>query len=250
MPSFPIEASAFLLLFVRVGAVLWLLPVFGEEAVPGRLRLMIAIGMTAGLWGILGSVLLPLGVDREGLIGLVLAELLVGGAIGMVVRIMFQAAAMAGSIVSLQIGLSSLLIHDPAQGGQAPLLSKFVSSVATLVCLSTGVHRLWIGALVRSYAMFPPGRLPPAADFAGLAVTVVGKAMMLGIGMAAPMLVYGLVLNVAMGMAVRLAPAIQLFFILQPLTILFGLALFAVILGPALIVFADAMAGFIESGLG
>jgi flagellar biosynthetic protein FliR len=57
-----------------------------------------------------------------------------------------------------------------------------------------------------------------------------------------------LVLNIALGMAVRLAPAIQIFFIAQPLTILLGLSLFAVILGPALIVFADAMAAFVQQG--
>jgi flagellar biosynthetic protein FliR len=248
MAGFPAEASAFLLLFARVGAILWLLPVFGEDAVPGRIRLMLALGMTAGLWALLGDRVMLAGGRPDALAGVFLAELLVGGAIGLIIRMMFQAAAMAGSVVSLQIGLSSLLINDPAQGGQAPLLSKFVSAIATLVCLAAGVHHLWIAAIVRSYTLFPVGQLPPAADFAALAVATIGKAMALAISMAAPMLAYGLVLNIALGMAVRLAPAIQIFFIAQPLTILLGLSLFAVILGPALIVFADAMAAFVQQG--
>jgi flagellar biosynthetic protein FliR len=47
-------------------------------------------------------------------------------------------------------------------------------------------------------------------------------------------------------MSVRLAPAIQVFFIAQPLTIMLGLAIFATLLGPMLMVFADAMASWLQ----
>lgn len=247
MPGFPAEASAFLVLFARIGAVLMLLPVFSEDAVPPRIRLLLALGMTAGLWGMLSARVLPATANAAALPGLVAAELLVGLSMGMIIRMMFQAAAMAGSIISLQIGLSSLIIFDPAQGGQAPLLSKFVSMAATLVCLGLGVHHLWITALLQSYNLFPVGVLPPSAGFAQLAIAVVGKAMALAISLSAPMLVYGLVFNIALGLAVRMAPAIQIFFIAQPLNILLGMALFAVILGPLLLGFAEAMTVWLQT---
>jgi len=245
----PAQASAFLLLYARLGAVAMLLPLFGEDAVPTRIRLLLGLGLAAGLWGLLSMRVLPVAANAAALPGALIAELLVGLAIGMVVKIMFQAAAMAGSIVSLQIGLSSALINDPAQGGQAPLLSKFVSMAATLLCLSAGVHHLWIAAMVQSYSLFPVGGLPPAADFAQLAIGVTGKAMSLAVSLAAPMLVYGLVLNIALGMGVRLAPAIQIFFIAQPLTIMLGLTIFAITLGPLLLAFSAAMTTWLQTTL-
>lgn len=239
------EAGAFLLLFARVGTVLMLLPLLGEDAVPGRIRLLAAFAVTMGLWSLLRAGVEPLAGDPAALPGLLLAELLTGLAIGAVIRLMFQAAAMAGAIASQQVGLTSALVSDPSQGGQAALLSRLAVLVATCACLAANVHHLWIAALVRSYALFPVGGLPAAGDFAALAVRSVGDALALAVGMAAPLIVYGLVFNLALGLATRLAPAIQLFFIVQPLAILLGLALFAVLLGPMMLAFSDAMGAFI-----
>src|SRR5213080_2780873 len=97
----PLEATGFLILFARIGAVLMLLPVFGEDAVPARIRLLIALGMTLGLWGLLAAPVMPFARNQVALPGVIVAELLVGLALGMIVKIMFQAAAIAGSIVSL-----------------------------------------------------------------------------------------------------------------------------------------------------
>lgn len=246
MADLPVAAAGILILFARIGAMLMLLPVFSEEAVPGRLRLLIALGMTVGLWGLLGPRSASAASNAAALPAVLVAEIAVGLAMGMIVRVMFQAAAMAGSIVSLQIGLSSALINDPAQGGQAPLLSKFVSAAATMVCLAAGVHHLWIAAVVHSYDLFPVGVLPQSAGFAQLAIAVTGKAIGLAVSLSAPLLVYGLVLNIALGMAVRMAPAVQVFFIAQPLNLLLGLALFATILGPMLLTFATAMSDWLQ----
>lgn len=248
MTGLPFDATAFLVLFARVGAVLMLLPAFSEEAIPGRIRLLLGVGFTAGLFGLLEGRVAPVIRSDTALPGIVIAELMVGLAMGMIIRILFNAAAMAGSIVSMQVGLSSALIADPALGGQAPLLAKMVSVAAAVVCLGLGVHHLWIASLVQSYGLFPVGGLPPAEDFARLAVTATGNAMGLALSMAAPLLVYGIVFNVALGLAARMAPAIQVFFITQPLNILLGLSLFAVVIGASLTGFAEAMAAFMQNG--
>jgi flagellar biosynthetic protein FliR len=248
MQGLPIAATAFLVLFARIGAILMLLPVFSEEAVPARIRLMLALGMTAGLWALLGTRIAPIALDSTALPGILIAELLTGLAIGMILKILFLAAAMAGSIISLQVGLSSALINDAAQGGQASVLSKLISVAAAVVCMGMGVHHLWITAIVHSYTTFPVGGLPPAADFAQLAILTIGKAMSLSISLAAPLLIYGILFNMALGLSARLAPAIQVFFISQPLNLLLGMALFATLFGTILTAFAAAMVGWLQSG--
>ena len=248
MQGLPVYATAFLILFARVGAVLMLLPVFSEEAIPGRIRIMLALGTTAGLWGLLGARIAPIAQGSTALPGILIAEMLTGLAIGMMVKIMFLAAAMAGSIISLQVGLSSALVTDLAQGGQAAVLSKFVSVAAAVVCMALGVHHLWIIGLVNSYAAFPVGGLPPAAAFAQLAIATVGRSMTLAISLSAPLLIYGIVFNLALGLSARLAPAIQVFFITQPLNLLLGLGLFAMLIGTILTTFASAMVAWLQAG--
>lgn len=248
MTALPFDVAAFLILFARIGTVLMLLPVFSETAIPGQVRLLLGLGFTAGLFGMLNGSVSPMLRTDTALPGLIIAEMLVGFAIGGIISLVFRAAAIAGAIVSVQVGLSSVLINDPSMGGQSPMLARFVSVAATMVCMAMGVHHLWIASMVQSYTAFPVGGLPPAPDFARLAVTAVGHAMSLGLSMAAPLIVYGILFNSALGLAARMAPTIQVFFIAQPLNIMMGMALFAVTLGVGLTVFANAMAAFMQTG--
>ena len=244
----PQQAAAFLILFARIGSVLMLLPVFSEDAVPGRIRLLIALGMTIGLWGMLGDQTMPAAASSDGLFGVLLVEMLVGLGLGLLVKMMFHAIAIAGSIISLQIGLSSAIVFDQSQGGQAALLSRFVSVAAAVVCMSLAVHHLWIASIVRSYTLFPVGGLPAAGDFPAIALRTATSAMSLGVSLAAPLLVYGIVFNVALGLVARLAPAIQVFFVVQPLNLILGIGLFAFVLGAILTSFATAMADWMQAG--
>ncbi|GGB74270.1 flagellar biosynthetic protein FliR [Blastomonas aquatica] len=247
MDQLPAQLSGFLIVFARLGAVLMVLPVFSEDAVPGRIRLLIALAISFALFALVGPKVPAVGSDIE-LATLVVAELLTGLALGMIVRIMFLATTIAGSIISLQTGLTSAVMPDAALGGQLPVLAKLVSVSAAVVCLALGIHHLWIKAMLNSYNVFPIGGLPPAADYAQLAIATISRAMELGISLAAPLIVYGIVFNVALGLAARLAPTIQVFFITQPLNILLGLTLFAATLGAVLTGFATAMAQWMQGG--
>ncbi|MDQ4420669.1 flagellar biosynthetic protein FliR [Sphingobium sp. DEHP117] len=245
-PDLPRILTLHALIFARVGAMLMLLPGFSDDAVPGRIRLLVALALAAGMQGVLtahmGVVIGAALAGNAALAHLLLVELLTGLMLGGIVRLMFLAVTIAGAIISLQVGLTTGLVQDPSAGGQVPQLARFISIAALLVCMSLGVHHLWIGALVQSYGVFPPGAMAPAADFAQLALKAASGAMALGLGLSAPLVIYGIVFNAALGLAARLAPQLQIFFIAQPLAIALGLALLAVTLGAALSGFAQAMA--------
>ena len=240
----PGDATAFLLLFARLGALLMSVPLFSEDAVPGRVRLLMTLGMTAGLWGLLGPTMPRLVGDEPRLAAMLVTELLIGLAIGMLIRMMFMAITIAGGIISLQIGLTSALLFDASAGGQVPVLSKLMNIAAVLVCMGLGVHHLWIATLVHSYSLFPVGTLPPAKDFLDLAIMTAGRTMAIGLGLSAPLVIYGLVFNMALGLASRLAPAIQIFFIAQPLNLLGGIALLMLLIGSMLAAFANSLSAW------
>ena len=248
MDALPIDAATFLILFARVGAVLMLLPAFSEDSVPVQIRLMTALGFSIGLYGLLSPKIAPLAASQAALPMIVIAEMLVGIAMGMIVKMLFSAAAMAGAIASMQIGLASALVMDPSQGGHAPLLTRLIGIAALIVCMAAGVHHLWIASIAQSYTLFPVGGLPPAQDFAMLAVRVLGQATALGVSLAAPFLIYGAIFNLGLGLAARVAPAIQVFFITQPLNLMLGLSLLAIVLGTMLTGFATAMGNFMQNG--
>ncbi|TCM17733.1 flagellar biosynthetic protein FliR [Novosphingobium sp. PhB165] len=252
LAALPVDATTFLILFTRVGAVVMLLPAFSEESVPAQIRLVMALGLSVGLYGLLAPRIGPVLQGPQGGMAnlpiIVIAEMLVGLAFGSIVKIMFTAAAIAGSMATQQVGLSSALVNDPSMGGQSPLLSRLFGLAAVLVCMAFGVHHLWIEAIVRSYSTFPVGGMPPAADFAQLAIHVTGQAMALGVSLAAPLILYGALFNLGLGLAARVAPQIQVFFITQPLNLMLGISLVGVTLGSMLTAFASAMTAFMQDG--
>lgn len=246
----PVQATGFLILFARLSAVLMLLPVFGEEAVPGRLRLLLSLGLTLALWTILRAKVLPLAGDQAGLFGVLVIEVAIGLAIGTLIKLIFQAVIMAGSIASMQVGLTSAIIFDPSLGGQTPLIAKLVALAAILFCMGLGLHHLWIAAIVRSYALFPVGQVPIPGDLTEFAVRTLSRSTLLAVSMAAPFLAYGIVFNAVLALSARLAPALQVFFIAQPLNLMLGVGLLVASLGAMLTWFADRYAAWLNGSLG
>src|SRR5438309_2593274 len=103
----PANAFAVMLVFARIGSALMLLPGFGELFVPQRYRLLLALLLSLMLAAVLAPVLPALPVGVPGLVALVVGEILVGVFVGTLARMLLMALETAGSIVSLQLGLSS-----------------------------------------------------------------------------------------------------------------------------------------------
>ncbi len=68
-------------------------------------------------------------------------------------------------------------------------------------------------------------------DFAQLAIRTMAEAFTLGVQLAAPVLVFSLIFNLATGLVGRAMPQFQIFFAAAPLQVLLGLSLFAISLG-------------------
>ena len=75
------------------------------------------------------------------------------------------------------------------------------------------------------------GEVPVAADMAALVTNTVGGAFRVGIQLAAPFLVFGLVFNVALGVLSRLMPQMQVYFVAVPLSIMIGFLILLIVVG-------------------
>ena len=123
----PALAAAFLLTFARVGTMVMLLPGIGEMNVPSRVRLTMALVLTA--------ILLPAhqkayAVDLKALgpvLVVLFQELLVGAVLGLTARLAISALQVAGSVVAQQLGLGFVTAVDPTQNQQGLLVGNFLT---------------------------------------------------------------------------------------------------------------------------
>ncbi len=239
----PANGFAALLIFCRIGSTMMLLPGFGEIYVPARYRLLLALGMALLLTPVLAPVLPALPGSPASLTVIVLGEIMVGVFIGTLARMMVSALETAGTMVSLQVGLSAATMFNPmADSSGSALPAALYGMLGVVLIFLTDLDHLMLRAVVDSYALFHPGALPPLGDFAGTVVRFAAGSFRLAFEMAAPFIIIGLVFFVALGIIARLVPQLQVLFVAQPLQILGGLVLFSVVLVAGMRWFLEAFA--------
>ncbi len=239
----PSLAAAFMLVFARIGTMVMLLPGIGEISVPARIRLTLAL--------VLSAIILPLHrsayvVDLTA-IGPVLLmmgqELLIGAVLGLTARLAISALQIAGSVVAQQLGLGFVTAVDPTQGQQAAIVGNFLTVLGITLIFATDLHHLVIAALNDSYKIFQPGEIPATGDMADLITRTISTAFRIGIQLSAPFLVFGLLFNLGLGLLSRLMPQMQVFFVGMPLSILLGFMLLLLVAGAMMTTFLNYLEG-------
>jgi flagellar biosynthesis protein FliR len=226
----PTLAAAFMLVFARVAAMVMLLPALGEQNIPVRIKLAAAVLLTL--------IILPLHqrdfhIDMQSvsaLIVLMMQEILIGVVLGATARVAMSALQVAGSIIAQQMGLGFVTSVDPTQGEQGLLVGNFLTMLGVTLLFATDSHHLLIAALNDSYKIFAPGEAVATGDIASLATQAFAAAFRLGLQLAAPFVVFGLVFNIGLGVLARLMPQMQVYFVGVPLSILAGFLIFALVL--------------------
>ena len=142
-------------------------------------------------------------------------------------------------VIALQIGIANALTSDPTSAQQGAVTGNFLIAAAVVLIFATGLDHLTLRALAGTYGVFPPGEMPNLGDMADMFARVAEDSFVLALQMTAPFLVYGLVVQIGMGLLARLMPTLQVFFVIMPLQLLVGFGLMAVTVSAALIWLLD-----------
>ena len=244
IPQAPEIIFAAGLVFARIGAILMLMPGFAEPAIPMRIRLSLALLVCLILGPVIAPNLPPMPQAPLALAGLVMGEVIIGLMIGAVGRIFMSAAAVAGQVIGLQTSLAMAQSFDPSQGQQGAIIATFLNLTFLLLLFAANIHHLLLEMMVNSYAVFQAGSMPDMGDAAMWALNAFIDAFRIGVQLAAPLIVFGLVFYLALGVLSRLMPQAQIFFIAMPSNIMVGLFLLTIALGTMSAVWLERMERF------
>jgi flagellar biosynthesis protein FliR len=242
----PALGASFLLIFARTGTMIMLLPGIGEQGISPRMRLTVAL--------VLAAVLVPLHRADYHLVAgtlgpaivMVFEEIIIGAVLGLAARLTISALDVAGTIIAQELGLGFVTAVDPSQGEQSMIISNFLTMLAITLFFATDMHHLVLAALNDSYTLFAPGEVPATGDVAALITKTTSGAFRIGIQISAPFLVFGMVFNLGLGVLSRLMPAMQVYFLAMPLSILGGFLFLVVVLGAMMGMFLDYTAGVLH----
>ena len=206
----------------RVLGLIMVAPLFGHQSVP--IRVKIGLGIFATL--IFAPTLPPMpNVELASLGGLfiLVQQLLIGLAIGFVMRICFAAIEAAGEIMGLQMGLGFATFFDPQSAGNTLVIGQFLNLLAVLIFLAVNAHLLMLSALVESFTLLPVSTQPLSGAGIFNVATFGSTIFSVGLQLAMPVVAVLLMTNLALGILTRSAPQLNIFAIGFPITLGVGL---------------------------
>ena len=213
--------AAFFFPLARTLALLAAAPPFNNAGLTTRVRLMLGIALSIAIAPALPA--MPAIEPASGLGLLILAQqMIIGFAMGFVLRLVFSAIDLAGMMISTQMGLGFATAYDPQTAAQTPVVSELLGMLALLVFLSIDGHLMVLATLVKSFTLLPVG-VWTISEASWLNIANAGGVIFSsGVMLALPALVALLITNVALGVLGRVAPQLNLIVIGFPVTILLG----------------------------
>lgn len=201
--------------------MIMVMPVIGGAFAPTRVRLMLAVGITAAIAPVLGP--MP-PVDLFSLSGLLVLcrELLVGLVMGFAVQLVFDAIALGGQVIAMSMGLGFAVFVDRQRGVNIPVLSQLFMILGMLLFLAMDGHLAMIRLLAESFRLLPvdgPGLSTPAI---GAVLGWVGHMFSAAVKIALPAITALIIVNLSFGVMSRAAPTLNLFAVGFPVAMLLG----------------------------
>ena len=231
---------AFMLVSVRISAMLLVAPLFAASSVSIPIRVITSLAIAVMLVQVVPTpkidVLSPIGALA------IAGEIIVGAAIGFIFQLGFAAVQIAGEQIAASTGLGFAAMVDPQTGTQSPVINQFLSIMMLLSFLTLEGHHILLKLLAASYQALPVG----AAFFSTNTLSGIAKAGALifsaGMLLCLPIIVALFLVTLVIGILTRVAPQMNLFSVGFAISILAGLGLMLVAL-PGL---TAGMAGILD----
>lgn len=234
------------LVFLRVGPMIGLLPGFGEQSVPMRIKLILALAFTLIAVPALASDLSKLAQAPAA--RTILAETLVGLVIGIGLRLFLLALQMAGSIAAQSTSLSQILGN--ASATPMPAIGHLLTTGGVALMMLMGLHVRVAELIVLSYGVFPAAGFPGVAAVSQWGIARIAHAFSFGFTLAAPFVLVSLLYNLTLGIINRAMPQLMVVFVGAPAITALALFLLMLVTPVLLMVWAQAFQGFIANPFG
>lgn len=231
--------------FLRVSALVSLLPAFGEQTVPVRVKLGIALAFTMVVAPAVATPTSAMQYDT--ILWFTLTEIAAGLLLGIGLRLFLLALQTAGSIAAQATSLAQIL--GSAMAEPVPAMGHILVLGGLALAVMTGLHVRVAEMVILSYDMLPMGRLPSGADVSQWGVDQIRRAFSLAFTLAAPFVILSVLYNVALGVINKAMPQLMVAFVGAPVITAGGLLLLCLAAPLLLSIWLEALNSFIANPL-
>ena len=197
--------SAGLLLTMRFGSAVVTMPVFSSPGIPTRVKAMLVLSFAVLLAPVAQAI--P-GTQLALTAPALLSEVVVGLSFGLTLAFLNEALLFAASLMGTAFSFSLANLLDPNSMVETEVLGTVLSWLGVLVLLAAGLHRTMLAALMRTLMTVPLGHAPAAMHTGRELASVASGIFLSGVQLAGPVIAAALLIEIAIGIVSRMAPAL------------------------------------------
>jgi flagellar biosynthetic protein FliR len=239
-----------LLAFCRLGACLILLPGISSARVPVRVRLTLALAISAVLspWIAHEFDHASTTIEAGRLLTLVATETFAGAVLGFMTRALYAGLQFAALIIASVIGFAGVFEASIEDGEPSAPVASLVTITATVLWFLTDQHLGAVQGLLASYEWLRIDRIDAAIPDLKFLSDILARSFDVALRLSAPFILYGILINAVFGILNRMIPQIPVYFISMPFVIAGGLIVLLLLFGPALDIFMTVVTRHAERG--
>ena len=222
---------AAILAMARIGGAFAICPALTDAMIPGVARRAAVLGMSIiAVPAVMAS--MPPGEPNTWLFAVAAAkEAVIGLLIGFFAAVPFWIAENVGNFIDNQRGATMGEVYSPLSGAQVSTLGIFFTQIVSTIFFVGGAVFLLLGALYRSYAIWPVFGTIAFEPAAPLALLGAADAMLeTTVIISAPAVIVMFLATVGLGLVNRTAPQLNVFFLSMPVKSALGIGILIVYL--------------------
>ncbi len=232
-------------IFLRVAPAIALFPGFGEQTVPVRIKLGLAVMMTLITAPAVAPSLRTVQQGEVAMGWVTLTEAAVGLLIGLGIRLFVLALQTAGTIAAQSTSLAQIV--GSAGIEPMPAIGHVLILGGIALAMMLGLHVRLAEMLILTYALFPAAQIPDAGAISTWGVRQVAAAFALALALAAPFVIVSILYNLTLGVINRAMPQMMVVFVGAPVITGAGIALL-LIMGPTILsLWVEALGDFMAN---
>lgn len=200
----------YLLVSCRMAGVVFFNPIFGRRNIPA----IVKVGLSMGIALCAAPNLLHVSVVQYGSFEIILAllkELAVGFVMGFTLQLFLAIFHIGGGVVDLQIGLGMASLYDPASNSQISIIGNIVTTMYTLLFFISNSHVRLMGIGVKSFDLVPIGFESISTRIGIHMLDLFSHVLAYAVQLALPIIVTQFIVEVAVGILMRVVPNINVF---------------------------------------
>ncbi len=216
------EFHIFLLILLRVSALLIVAPIFGHRLFLARAKVGLAVMVSMVIFPIVDRFDVPVGFLPYAV--MMVGEVIMGLVIGYAVLLLFIGIQFAGQLAGLQMGFGIVNVIDPASHDQVSIIGQFLNILAILLMLTLDGHHTILNGLLTSFDAVPLGGVVLKAPVAHKMISLTAEVFVIAIKVSAPIMIALFLISTAMGVLARTVPQMNVFIVGFPVQLAVGMS--------------------------